>query len=95
MGWSINHDVIHYISSLDAIIETSSPITPGQSVLLRKGNNEFTVRLDSSEDNSYKGTVISIGPIPCLEADGTTRGETVSFNKTNIFRVYLDTKGMQ
>lgn len=95
MNWSINHDVIHYISSSDTVIDTSSPITPGQSVLLRKGNNEFTVRLDSSEDNSYKGTVIRIGPIPCLEADGLTRGETVSFNKTNIFRVYLDTEGVQ
>lgn len=95
MNWSINHDVIHYISTSGENIDTSSLIAPGHSALLRKGEYEFTVQVDSTAGNSYIGTIKSIGPIQCLEVGGVNRGKTVLFKTMNIFRVYLDPEGKQ
>jgi hypothetical protein len=88
MPWSSNNDVIHYISSSDGIIDTTSPITPGQSVQLRKGGNEFKVLVTLALGDAYEGTVTSIGQIPCLEANGVNRGQSVTFNKAQVFCVY-------
>lgn len=88
MCWATNHDVIHYISSSDEDIDATSPITPGESVLLRKAENEFKALVVTSEGNIFKGTVLSIGPIPTLEAQGINRGQTITFGQQNVFRVY-------
>lgn len=88
MPWSSNNDVIHYIPPSEGIIDTTSPITPGQSVQLRKDGNEFKVLVTVAVGGAYEGTVTSIGPIPCLEANGVNRGQSVTFNKAHVFRVY-------
>ncbi len=88
MSWSINHDITHYISTNEEDIDTESPISPGESVLLRKGKNEFKVLVDTVEGNIFNGTVLSIGPIPTLEAQGVSRGQTITFNQINVFCVY-------
>lgn len=95
MCWSTNHDVIHYISSSEGNIDTTSPIAPGQAVLLRKGENEFTVLVDAAEDNTFKGTVTRIGPVPSIEVDGISRGQSVAFNQIHVFRVYRDMEATQ
>lgn len=92
MCWSTNHDVIHYVSSSEENIDTTSPIAPGQSVLLHKGGNEFKVRVFAAKDNTFKGTVMSVGPIPGIEINGISRGQTITFDQTNVFHVYRDTE---
>lgn len=88
MSWAINHDVTHYISSGVECTDTDSPISPGESVLIRKGDNEFKVLVNIVEGNNYNGTVLSIGPTPSLEAQGTKRGQTITFNQMHVFCVY-------
>lgn len=90
MCWSINNDVIHYISSSDSEegIDTFSPIASGESVLLRKGENEFKVLVVALEGNTFKGKVLSIGPIPIMGAQWINRGQEITFSLQNVFRVY-------
>lgn len=95
MCWSANNDVIHYISSSEGNIDTTSPIAPGQAVLLRKGENEFTVLVVAAEGNTFKGTVKRIGPVASIEVDGISRGQSVAFNQMHVFRVYRDMEATQ
>jgi len=88
MSWAINHDVTHYISPSEGCINTDSPIIPGESVLIRKGDNEFRVRVNAIEGDHLDGTVLSIGPIPTINAQGVSRGQAVAFKQINVFSVY-------
>lgn len=88
MRWAINHDVTHYISSGVECTDTDAPISPGESVQIRKGDNEFKTLVDSVEDDHFKGTILTIGSIPTLEDQETSRGQKITFNQMNMFCVY-------
>lgn len=88
MNWTINHDTTHYISSNVGCIDTDSPISPGESVLIRKGDNEFKVLVNAVEGDQLNGTVLSIGPTPALKTQEISRGQTIIFNQIHVFCVY-------
>ncbi len=87
---NIVSDPICFPSSSVGCIDIDSTISPGESVLIRKGDNEFKVLVNAVEDGHLNGTVLSIGPIPTIEAQGITRGQTITFNQINVYRVYRD-----
>lgn len=64
------------------------PAETGDEVRLQANEYEFDVIVDSEdEEQVYYGTVVRIGPVPCLEAEGVARGDTVSFSEEHIFQI--------
>lgn len=64
------------------------PAEIGDEVRLQANGYEFDVIIDSENDEQvYHGTVMRVGPVPCLEAEGIAKGDNVSFSEEHIFQI--------
>ena len=69
-------------------LDTSSRLSEGEHVTIRKADFDYEVSLDAISASELSGTVRRITPPPAPEESGTKVGETVQFKRNQIFTVY-------